>query len=193
MFLLILGLVLFLGQHLLAVMAPDLRARLIAALGLMGFKIAYSLCSVLTLALLVYGFAQAPFYNLWFPPQGMAHLTVLLMLFASICLFAGLLPAGNIKVKTRHPLILAVKIWATAHLFSNGDLRAIIVFIAFLAWGVVLRIALKRRERAGLLAPPVYQSRRNDGLAVLLGALFWAAMLGGLHEWLIGVAPLQWG
>ncbi len=45
-------------------------------------------------------------------------------------------------------MLLAVKIWATAHLLANGDLGSILLFGGFLAWAVSARISLKRRERA---------------------------------------------
>ncbi|MGG7519045.1 NnrU family protein [Allorhizobium undicola] len=190
MTLLILGLILFLGQHSLRIIAPDQRLRLMAQLGDGGWKIGYSLLSLLTLAVLIYGYAAAPVINVWYPPMGMNHLTVTLMLFASICLAASLLPAGHIATKTKHPLILAVKIWAFSHLASNGDLRSILLFAAFLAWGVIMRIALKRAERAGAVTLRPFMSARYDFGAIGLGVVFWGAMIFRLHEWLIGVQPL---
>lgn len=187
---LILGLILFLGLHLIRVVAPGLRSAMVARLGPNGWKGLYSVAAILSLLLVVYGYSVAPVINVWFPPMGMNHLTVTLMVFATICLVAGFLPAGYIAVKSKHPMVLSIKIWALSHVLSNGDLRSIILFAAFLAWGVILRIALKRRERAGEVTLRPFVSAKYDLYAVVLGIAVWAALTFKLHEILIGVAPL---
>ncbi|HBF29613.1 NnrU family protein [Rhizobium sp.] len=191
MFLLIIGLILFLGLHMIRSFAPGFRASMVARLGLNGWKMLHSVLAIVSVALVAYGYSVAPVVNVWFPPMGMNHLTVTLMLFATICLVAGFLPAGQIVLKTKHPMVLAIKIWALAHLLSNGDLRSIVLFAAFLAWGVILRISLKRRARAGEIAPRAFVSVKYDLYAVVLGVVVWAAITFKLHELLIGVAPLS--
>jgi uncharacterized membrane protein len=190
MTLLILGILLFLGVHLLRVVAPGFRLSMIEKFGENGWKGLYSILSLATLVLLVWGYANAPVIDLWFPPAGMSHLTTTLMLFAMICLVASQIPAGHIAVKTKHPMVLSVKIWAAAHLVANGDLASTLLFLAFLAWGVVLRISYKRRERAGLSQPRTFVSARYDVIAVVGGVVLWAAFIMGLHKLLIGVAPI---
>jgi uncharacterized membrane protein len=141
---------------------------------------------------LIYGFgiARTQTTVLYTPPQGMVHLTLLLMLLALICLAASLLPAGYIATKTKHPMVLSVKIWALAHLLVNGDSASVLLFAAFLAWGVILRISLKRRQRAGEVVLRPFVSSRYDIYAVVLGAVAWVLILFKLHEWIIGVSPL---
>lgn len=189
--LLILGIVLFLGLHLIRVVAPGLRASMIASLGESGWKAAYSVASIVTLILLIYGFGQArDMTPIWSPPFWMSHITILLMLFAMICLIASLLPAGHIAVRTKHPMVLSVKIWALAHLLSNGDGAAILLFAAFLAWGVILRISLKRRARAGEITLRPFVSAKYDLYAIIIGVVVWALIIWKLHAWIIGVSPL---
>lgn len=191
MALLILGIVLFLGLHLIRVVAPSLRTSLIASLGEAGWKVAYSAASVIALIVLIYGFGEArDMTPVWSPPFWMSHITILLMLFAIICLVAALLPAGHIAVRTKHPMVLSVKIWALAHLLSNGDGAAILLFAAFLAWGVILRISLKRRERAGEITLRPFVSAKYDLYAIVIGAIVWALIIWKLHAWIIGVSPL---
>lgn len=191
MALLILGIVLFLGLHLIRVVAPGLRTSLIASLGEAGWKVAYSAASVIALIVLIYGFGEArDMTPVWSPPFWMSHITILLMLFAIICLVAALLPAGHIAVRTKHPMVLSVKIWALAHLLSNGDGAAILLFAAFLAWGVILRISLKRRERAGEITLRPFVSAKYDLYAIIIGAIVWALIIWKLHAWIIGVSPL---
>jgi uncharacterized membrane protein len=101
-----------------------------------------------------------------------------------ICLVAAYVP-GNIKRFLKHPMLVAVKIWASAHLLANGDLGSIILFGSILAWAVYDRISLKRRETNGQVKI-AYGGRLNDVVAVVVGtALFIAA--GLLHPLLIGV------
>ena len=192
MALLILGIVLFLGLHLIRVVAPGFRLAMIERFGKPAWSAAFSVAGILTLILLIYGFgiARQQTTVLYSPPVWMAHITITLMLIALICLAASLLPAGHIAVKTKHPMVLSVKIWAFAHLLANGDSAAVLLFAAFLAWGVVLRIALKRRERAGEPVLRSFVSAKYDLWAVVIGFVAWALLLWRVHEWIIGVSPL---
>lgn len=192
MALLIVGIIIFLGLHLIRVIAPGLRQSMIASLGENGWKIAYSIVSILSLILLIYGFGQARQVTgmLYNPPIWMAHIALTLMLIAMICLVASLLPAGHIAVKTKHPMVLSVKIWAFSHLLANGETSSVLLFGAFLAWGVILRIALKRRERAGELTLRPFVSGKYDLYSLIIGVVAWALITFKLHELLIGVAPI---
>jgi uncharacterized membrane protein len=192
MLLLVLCLCLFFATHLVRIVAPGFRDAAIARLGAGAWKGLYSVASVITLVLVIYAFGQARQVTgmLYYPPVWMSHIALTLMLIAMICLVASLLPPGHIATKTKHPLVLSVKIWALSHLLANGETSSVILFAAFLAWGVVMRIALKRRERAGLLVRPAFVSARYDLIAVVGGVALWAAFIFKLHEWLIGVQPL---
>jgi len=163
---------------------------MIAKLGGNGWKAAHGIASLLALVVLILGWRQAPVVNLWFPPAGMTHLTLTLMLIAMICLAAGVLPAGHIATKTKQPMVLSVTIWAFAHLISNGDLASVLLFGSFLAWGVIARISLKRRQRAGEVVLRPFVSAKWDLAAVVLGLAVYGLFVWKLHEILIGVAPL---
>ena len=190
MTILILGIILFIGTHMVRIVAPGFRRSMIAKLGENGWKAAHGIASLLALVVLILGWRQAPVVNLWFPPAGMTHLTLTLMLIAMICLAAGVLPAGHIATKTKHPMVLSVKIWAFAHLISNGDLASVLLFGSFLAWGVIARISLKRRQRAGEVVLRPFVSAKWDLAAVVLGLAVYGLFVWKLHEILIGVAPL---
>lgn len=190
MLILIIGIILFLATHLVRVVAPGFREAMVDRFGLGPWRAVHSVFSIGALAVLIYGYSVAPVINIFFPPTGMAHLALTLMLLAMICLVAGLLPSGYIALRAKHPMVLAVKIWALSHLLANGDLASIILFGMFLAWGVILRISLKRRQRAGEIELRPFVSGRYDLLAVLLGVGVWLAFIVKLHELLIGVAPL---
>lgn len=184
MALLIIGIVVFLGIHLLPTFS-GLRDRLIERLGENGYKALFSILSILGLVLLVYGFAKAPFIPVWSPPAWMRHVAMLLMLPAFIFLVAAYFP-GRIKKIVKHPMLTAIKTWALAHLLVNGDLASIVLFGSFLAYAVYDRIALKHRRPTELIETPGPGSPRNDVIAVVLGLVFYAVFLIWLHPLLIG-------
>lgn len=181
------GLVVFLGVHLLTTRRA-LRASLIARYGEGLYKIAYSVVAAVGLALIVYGFARyrmTGWIDVWYPPKGMRHLALALMLPAVILVVASYL-RGNIWRKLKHPMLAGVKLWAVAHLLANGDLGSIILFGSVLAWAVYDRITLKHREDAG--GPPIPAGGiGNDGLAVVVGGVAYVALVFAFHPAVIGV------
>lgn len=190
--LLAVSLVLFLGLHSIRVFAPEFRQSMISSLGINAFRGVYSVLSIATLVLLIYafGWSQADATLLYTPPKFFIHITLTLMLIALILAMASVFPAGKIAVWVKHPLITSVKVWALAHLMAFGMSNAVLVFVAFLAWAVLLRISAKRRERAGELATRSFVSAKYDVLAIVTGVVAYLAILLYLHMALIGVSPL---
>ncbi len=192
MAILVLGIIIFLGMHLVRVVAPGFRAGIIESRGKGTWMGLYTIVSLVGLCLIIYGFGQARgetgmLYN---PPIFLRHIALLLMLVAFIVLAAGSLPAGRIAVALKHPQVLSIKIWALAHLLANGETPSVLLFGSFLVWAVILRISLKRRERAGEKVLPVFKSARNDVLAVVIGLVAFVLFVWKLHELLIGVQPV---
>lgn len=188
MTLFIVGLLLFLGIHSLAIFAPSLRRQAIDRLGEGRFKGLYSVVSFAGFALLIwgYGWARTTTPVLYDPPTGLRHLALLLMLPVFPLLLAAYLP-GRIKAAVKHPMLTAIKTWGLAHLLSNGTLADVLLFGGFLAWAVADRISIKRRG-----AHPVEATGplTNDLIAVGVGLGLYAAFIFGLHQWLFGVAPI---
>jgi uncharacterized membrane protein len=191
MLVLIIGLVVFLASHSVRVFAPDWRASMIARLGEGPWKGLYSLVSLVGLILIIWGFALARQHPvvIWEPPLWTRHVAILLNLIAFILLAAYMVPPGRIKARLRHPMLLAVKTWAVAHLLANGTLADIVLFGAILVWAVADFAASRRDDRARgtvYIAGPV----RNDFIAAAVGIVLWAAIVWRLHEWVIGVSPI---
>jgi uncharacterized membrane protein len=186
---LIAGLVIFLGVHSIAIVAPQARAHALERLGEGGWKGLYALISLAGFVLIVLGFGwarQAPVV-LYTPPRWLHHVTFLFMLPVFPLLLAAYLP-GRIKAAAKHPMLAAVKFWAFGHLLANGTLADVLLFGGFLAWAVVDRISLKRRPAQVLrTAPP---GRFNDLTAVVLGLAIYAVFIGWAHVRLFGVSPL---
>jgi uncharacterized membrane protein len=186
----IVGLLVFLGVHSVAIFAPAWRDAQLARLGAGTWKGIYSVASLIGFVLLIYGYGlarQSPIV-LWTPPTALRHLALLLLVPVFPLLLAAYLP-GRIQRAAKHPMLLAVKLWAAAHLLANGTLPAVLLFAAFLAWAVADRLAVKRRPVARAVpgAPP---KPANDAIAVLGGLALYAVFLLWGHRWLIGVSPL---
>ena len=187
---LLLGLILFLGVHSVRIFADDFRTRTVARIGLNPYKGIYTLVSLAGFALLVYGYGLLRVEGgfLWNPPRWTHHVTALLMLFSFILLAAAYVKGNRIKARVGHPMVLGVKVWAFAHLLSNGRVGDVVLFGAFLAWAVADYIVSRRRDRATGTAYPVLGASR-DAIVLAAGFVGYVVFAFWLHLWLIGVKP----
>ncbi len=184
------GLLLFLGVHSLRIFAEGWRAQQIERIGPLPWKGLVSVLSLAGFVLLVWGWGmarQSPVV-LWQPPVGMRHAASLLTLLAFVLLAAAYVPGNAIKARVHHPMVLGVKAWALAHLLSNGNAAHVLLFGSFLAWGVLLFIASRRRDRR---EATVYASGRVGPtlVTVAVGVGAWALFAFKLHGLWIGVRP----
>lgn len=190
---LVIGLLIFFGIHLVPTQV-GLRRGLVQRFGEGAYKGLFALVSVIGLALIIMGYAKlqggpvGKNPEIWSPPFWLRHVSLLLMIPAIILLVAAYVPS-RIRTIAKHPMLVAIKLWALAHLLANGDLASIVLFGSFLAYGVFDRISVKRREALGPLGA------RQGGLAgdvtvVIVGLAVYAALLFFAHAWLFGVAPV---
>ena len=190
MMLLVAGIVLFFGVHSVSIVANPWRDAMAARLGDGLWKALYSVIAVAGLALLIHGYGvarQQPIV-LYEPPAALRHVALVLMLPVFPLLLATYL-SGRLKRAVKHPMLVATKLWAVAHLLANGGLADVVLFGAVLAWAVADRISLKRRPARAVPALP--GSGANDAIAIAGGLALYAAFLFGLHQWLFGVSPLR--
>ncbi len=200
---------------------PPVRPWLQARLGRRGFALAYSALSLAVLAWLIAAAGRASYVPLWHWAPWQNHVVLTVML--PVCLILALAIArpnpfsfggainesfdperpGIVRL-TRHPLLLALALWAAAHVVANGDLAHAILFGAFAAFallGMGLVDRRRRREmgktwdrldaarrRAPLLPRPVSWS--GAVVRVALGAGLYVTLLW-LHPWLFGASPLN--
>lgn len=189
MTLLLLGLLIFLGAHSVRIYADGWRAGRIAAVGEGAWKGVYSLVSLAGFALLVWGYGETRgMAELWSPPLWTRHLAALLTLPAFVLLAAAYVPGTRIKAAVGHPMVAGVKLWAFAHLISNGRPGDVLLFGAFLAWAVADYLAARRRDRAAATRYPAGPWWR-DAVAMLAGGAAWGVFAKWGHAWLMGVAP----
>jgi uncharacterized membrane protein len=188
--LLILGLVLFLGAHSVRIVADDWRTKRVAAMGEGPWKAVYSIVAIAGFVLIAWGYGEARTAPtvLYAPPVWTKHLAALLTWPAFVLLAASKTPGTRIKAAVSHPMVVGTKIWAFAHLISNGTLADVLLFGSFLAWAVLDYTAARRRDRRAGTTYAVGPISR-DLIAVVVGTVAWVAFALWLHGPLIGVRP----
>ena len=190
MWLLIAGLVVFLGLHSVRMVAGDWRVKQIACVGEGPWKGIYSVLSIAGFVLLIWGFGEARQHaqSLYVPPMWLRHANALFTLIAFVLVAAAYVPRNHLKAKLGHPMYAGIKIWALGHLLATGMLHDVLLFGAFLIWAVAGFIVSRRRDRlAGATYPA--GTMAGDLLTLAIGLAVWAAFAFWLHAKWIGVAP----
>lgn len=185
--LLSLGLILFLGVHLVPTL-PALKASLVRSLGENPYKGLFSLVSAAGLVLIVIGYARAPAGARLFTPSSMAIMIAPLAMLISFILLAAANMKTHIRASIKHPMLLGVGIWALVHLLANGHAKAAVLFGAFLAYVVIDLMSALRRKTGAAFAPKT----KHDVIAVVSGTLL-ALLVMAFHRMLFGPAVVNWG
>lgn len=211
---------LFLLAHALPA-RPAWRARLVAGMGERRYLALYTLVSLALLYWLITAAGRAPYMPLWpmAPWQVWVPNLVMPLVFLLVALGLGIANpfsfGGDARLAfdperpgvlrlTRHPLLLAIGLWAVAHMVPNGDLAHVLLFGGMALLAVLGMAMLDRRRRRqwgearfALLArntssPATLPWRLPTGLPLgraMLAALAYLLMLA-LHPHLFGVSPL---
>lgn len=207
------ALLVFLGSHALSV-RPAVKARVVAILGARGFALGYSALSTVLLAWLIVAAGRAPHVPLWPTEVWHRHVALVLMLASSVLAAQALMGTNplsfgsraapfdpykpGIAGLSRHPLLLALALWALAHGLANGDVAHLLVFAPMGIFALAGMAMIDRRKRRQM--PDWADLTRNapllgwprGGLPIgptLVGVLLWG-LLWALHPAVIGVAPL---
>ena len=182
---LIIGLFLFLGIHSISIIAEDFRNSM-ATKSEIGWKIIYSLISIVGIVFIAKGYTALRLEPvlLYVPPYWLKHLTYSLMLLAMVLFVAPYLP-GKIVQVTKHPQLIAVKLWAFSHLLVNGMLADVILFGAFIIWAGADRISMNKRKQR--VVPGLKPNRVNDIIAIIIGVVLTGVFVLYLHQILIGI------
>lgn len=205
---------LFIASHAIPA-RPAMRARLVARLGAPTYVALYSAVSLALLYWLIGAAARAPYVELWAPARWQFIVPHAAMSFALIIAALALgrpnpLSFGGahdeafdparpgIVGATRHPILLALALWAGGHLVPNGDLAHVLLFGVFLAMALGGGAIIDRRKRRQLGAATwarfaAARPRLADFLTLATAARLAAALaaqyaLTKLHPWFAGVA-----
>jgi uncharacterized membrane protein len=184
---LIIGLVLFLGVHLLP-MRPAFRTDLIARLGERRYKGFFSLVSLAGFALIIIGYAMAPRGAQLFPPKAWAIAIAPYAMPVAFALFAAANMRGHLRHALQHPMLIGLLIWATVHVLANGDLRGTVLFGTFVVYAVIDLLSAIQRRAVKAIEP----IGRYDVIAVVAGIAV-ALVFMTLHRVLFGVRVVPFG
>jgi len=187
MLILIAGLVVFLGLHLVPAL-PGLRAAAVAALGENRYKGVFSALSALGLVLIVWGYAVAPRGEQLFAPSALAKQLAPAAVALAFVLLAAANMRSHIRKTLRHPMLIGTGIWAATHLAANGHAKATLLFGAFLAWA-----AIDLGSAAARGATKSFQPQAKYDAMALAGGIGLALAVMGTHRWFFGVPVVPWG
>lgn len=188
MFLLVLGVLLWSGVHLIKSVAPGWRAKKVQALGEKRWKGIVSLALVASIVLMVLGWRSAGYEAAYRPPFMTSPIVAGLM-FVSFLLFAGASAPGNIKRLLRHPMLTGTIVFSVAHLLANGDQRSIVLFGGIGLWAAISIVLINRREGTWQRPPAV--SLAKDAMT-LAGTIVIFGIVVFLHPYLFGADALPW-
>ncbi len=163
--LLITGMILFYGMHL--VPALTLKDQLIKKIGLQPYLGLFSLVSALGLGLMIYGKGHADIIHLFTPIEGAHWVPVILMWPALISLTCTYLPC-SMKTTLRHPMLLGVLLFSVGHVFANGDLATLLLVGSFGVYSL-LTIVFSSNEQTVTSKPK--KTLGLNILAIVLGSL----------------------
>lgn len=187
MTLLVIGIVIFIGVHVLAMVLRGPRDRLMARLGEGPYKGIFSLVSAVGLALMIYGFyttrgALEPDDYLYAPAAWTRHAAMGLVLLAFILIGASH-GKGYLKHWLKHPMSIGIGLWAIAHLLANGERPDVVFFGAFLALAVLDIILSTVQGRMPEHGPQF----KSDVRAVVIGVILYLVFLFGFHPYILNL------
>lgn len=199
MVLLLAAAILWVGVH-VGIAGTAVRARLVRSLGEVGFRVAYSLVSVVSITLLVMAWQAAPLVPLWSVGEAYRWLMALLMLPVLVLFVASVVtpnptavggkldeagPRGIQRI-TRHPMLWSFAGWAALHLIAKGSVSGLLFFGAFLVTSLVGMPSIDRKLAA--LQPALWAR-----LSPVTSILPFGAILAGRNELVLAEIPrLVW-
>ncbi|MEP7330049.1 MAG: NnrU family protein [Betaproteobacteria bacterium] len=182
MTLLVVGLILFLGVHLVPAI-PAWRRALVTRHGEDGYKRYFSLASGLGFLLIIVGFAMSERGPQLFTPVAGARMVAPLLVTLAFILLAAANMRGYLRATLRHPMLIGVLLWSGVHFLANGSTRATILFGAFFVWAVLDLVAAVSRPSTRIFAPQA----KYDAMSVVGGIVVALAVMS-VHRWLFGVS-----
>ena len=199
---------------------PPVRPWLDARLGRRGFTLAYSALSLAVLGWLIGAAGRAPYLPLWDWAPWQAHVPLAVMV--PVCLILGLSIARpnpfsfggarndrfdptrpGIVRWTRHPLLVALALWAGAHIVPNGDLAHVTLFGTFAGFALLGQSLIDRRKQremrdswialqistSAARRPTAADIARDAPARIVIGVILYGALIV-MHPLMFGVSPL---
>jgi uncharacterized membrane protein len=184
MTIMIVGLVLFIGIHLVPT-APALRARLVARLGDKGYRALFAIISALGLVLIIAGYHMRPERVQLFAPFPGARAAAPVLVTIAFVLFAAANMKTHIRSMVRHPMLIGLMLWSGVHLLANGDVAGTILFGSFFAYSIIALISAVQRGTAKALTP----EWKHDLIAIAAGLVI-SYLTIRFHPAIFGTSPV---
>jgi uncharacterized membrane protein len=187
MSLLVIGIIIFGGVHLLSMFLPGARDQLKARMGEGPYKGIYSLISAIGLGLMIYGFYMTrgmlePDDYLYTPAPWTRHAAMGLVLLAFI--FVGASHGkGYLKLWLKQPMSIGFGLWAVAHLLANGERPDVFLFGSILVLAVLDIIVSTIRGKVPQHEPQV----KSDIRAAIIGVILYLFFLFVIHPYVFKV------
>lgn len=183
MFLLLAGLIGFILLHSLRGYFPRFREKMINSIGLLGFRVAFSVATLLTLWMIGRGLVDARTAPVlvWQPDPVMQDIMLFSMFFVALGFTARWVPGTHIRMRLKQPVLLAIILWAIGHISIAMMLHQFLVFCVILLWSLLSYFRDKNEPVA------IAQSWWRDVAAVVMAAVIWYGFAFYAHPILIGV------
>jgi len=185
MVLLVLGVLLFAGVHLIPSLAPALKASWHGRLGEGGYKGTFSVLLLASFALMITGWRGSQPALVYMPSPAL-HQVALFLLVIAFLLMVVSARNSRLCLLLRHPQLTGVALWGIAHLLANGEARSIVLFGGLALWAIIEMVLLNRRDGAWIKPNPV--PRKKDIILGVAGLTTYV-IVAVSHQWIFGFSP----
>ena len=186
MIILLIGLLVWVGAHLFPALAPEMRASVIARMGMGAYKGIFALLILSSIALMAIGWRGAEVQLLYVAPTWGRTAVAVLMPLALLLMLASNLKS-NIRRFIPHCQLTGFSLWALLHLLSSGSSRSLLLFGSLGLWALlemlILSLRMSIKAQMQVAAMPI----TRDAAAIALTSLLYAVLLFG-HGYFAGIS-----
>ena len=186
MIILLIGLLVWVCAHLFPALAPEMRASVIARMGMGAYKVIFALLIFSSIALMAIGWRGAEVQLLYVAPTWGHTVALALMPVALLLMLASNLKS-NIRRFIPHCQLTGFSLWALLHLLASGSSRALLLFGCLGLWALLEMLILSRRVSIKAQLQVDAMPITRDAAAVALALLLYAVLIFG-HGYFAGVS-----
>ncbi len=183
MTILLAGIIVWIGIHLIPSLGVEYKQALVARMGLLAYQAAFALTVLTALGLIIVGWQSTRPAFVYLPIAELRPVAIGLVMLA-VVLLGATGRATRIGRLVRFPQLTAILLWACAHLLANGDSRSLILFGSAACWAILMMIVITRREGDWQKKPAPSWTIELLGIVLSLAAI---AGIVVIHPWITGM------